>query len=71
MGIGWIGFIEAASFIGSGSGSIDPLFIVTDGGETVTNAGAMVTNTIPIPEGAVYSSGELVANGGAIVTSGA
>lgn len=70
--IGFIGATEFIQFIGDGGGgSIDPAFLVTVNGETVTNSGAPVTYGTDIdPALLVLNDGSVVTNSGAIVLNG-
>lgn len=71
--IGFIGAVEFIQFIGDGGGrSIDPAFLVTVNGETVTNSGAPVTYGTDIdPALLVMNDGSVVTSGGTIVLNGA
>lgn len=71
--IGWIGATEFVQFVGDGGGgSVDPAFLVTVAGETVTNNGAPVTYGTDIdPAFLVLNDGSVVTNSGAIVLNGA
>lgn len=71
--IGWIDWIKPVEFIGAGGGEpIDPAFLVTNNGETVTHNGASVTYGSDIdPALLVTNEGAVVTADAAIVTHGA
>ncbi|HHX91370.1 MAG TPA: hypothetical protein GX700_16715 [Paracoccus sp.] len=71
--IGWADWIKPIEFIGGAGGDpIDPAFLVTNGGETVTHNGAAVTYGSDIdPALLVTNDGAVVTADAAIVTYGA
>ena len=71
--IGWADWIKPIEFIGDGGGDpVDPAFLVTNGGETVTHNGASVTFGSDIdPALLVTNEGAVVTAGAAIITHGA